>query len=133
MVSFISYICFKTKCRGEADNVQTTSMPPLDVKVEMFQRGTPDPFFNMKALAPRPLSNATEMYDTEFEDDSSDIEEDYSPRISLNSVCSFLQNPNIVAVNTDFSRLVGGAKRLSHHMRTCLHQNLIISKRLIST
>jgi hypothetical protein len=52
----------------------------------MFQRGTTDPFFNMKALAPRPLSTSTDIYDdTEFED-GSDMEEDYSPRISLNSV-----------------------------------------------
>lgn len=45
----------------------------------------------MKALAPRPLSNATEMFDTDFEDDDSVIEsdvEDNSPRLSLNSVCN---------------------------------------------
>lgn len=52
----------------------------------MFQKGRPDSIFNMKAPAPRPLSTATEMYDTDFEEDASDIEEDYSPRISLNSV-----------------------------------------------
>ena len=52
----------------------------------MFQKGHQDTFFNMKALAPRPLSTATEMYDTDFEEDTSDIEEEYSPRISLNSV-----------------------------------------------
>jgi hypothetical protein len=52
----------------------------------MFQKGHQDSFFNMKALAPRPMSTATEMFDTDFEDDGSDIEEDYSPRISLNSV-----------------------------------------------
>jgi len=51
----------------------------------MFQKGPPrDTFFNMKALAPRPLSEATEMFDTDFEDDMSDIE-DNSPRFSLNS------------------------------------------------
>lgn len=58
----------------------------------MFQRGHPrDTVFNMKALAPRPLSNATEMFDTDFEDDDSVIEsdvEDNSPRLSLNSVCN---------------------------------------------
>ncbi len=57
----------------------------------MFQKGHQDSFFNVTALAPRPLSTGTEMYDTDFEDDNSDIEEDeeeedYSPRISLNSV-----------------------------------------------
>jgi len=54
----------------------------------MFQRGQPkDQFFNMKALAPRPISTATEMFDTDFEDDMSEIEEADSPRLSLNSVC----------------------------------------------
>jgi hypothetical protein len=52
----------------------------------MFQKGHQDTFFNMTALAPRPLSTATEMYDTDFEENTSDIEEDYSPRISINSV-----------------------------------------------
>ena len=63
----------------------------MDPRVEMFQRGqSNDAFFNMKALAPRPLSEAT-MFDTDFEDDddSSIIEDDSSPRISLNSVSSF--------------------------------------------
>lgn len=58
---------------------------PIDPRVEMFQKGqTTDSFFNMKALAPRPMSEAT-MFDTDFEDDDSEIE-DYSPRISINSV-----------------------------------------------
>jgi hypothetical protein len=38
----------------------------------------------MKALAPRPQSEVTEIYDTEFEDDSE--VEDNSPRLSINSV-----------------------------------------------
>ena len=55
----------------------------------MFQKGMPrDAFFNMKALAPRPMSDATEMFDTDFEDDS-DVE-DNSPRLSVNSVCALL-------------------------------------------
>jgi len=53
--------------------------------VEMFQKGQPrDSFFNMKALAPRPMSEATEMFDTDFEDDSEP--EDNSPRLSMGSV-----------------------------------------------
>jgi hypothetical protein len=58
----------------------------------MFQKGHQDAFFNLKALAPRPISTATEIYETDFEEDNSDIEEEeeeeeeYSPRISLNSV-----------------------------------------------
>jgi hypothetical protein len=74
-----------------------TPVTPLDSRMEMFQRGRPqDAFFNMKALAPRtnpprkerPLSDATEMFDTDFEDDDSDIDidEENSPRLSLNSV-----------------------------------------------
>ena len=69
------------------DNQPVTSpMTPIDPRVEMFQKGQPtDAFFNMKALAPRPLSDATEMFDTDFEDDDSEAE-DNSPRLSLNSV-----------------------------------------------
>jgi hypothetical protein len=56
----------------------------------MFQKGYQDALFSTKAPAPqRPMSTATEIYDTDFEEDNSDIEEDeqsYSPRISLNSV-----------------------------------------------
>ncbi|TVY52200.1 Protein BOI2, partial [Lachnellula cervina] len=68
------------------DNQPITSpMTPIDPRVEMFQKGQPnDAFFNMKALAPRPLSDATEMFDTDFEDDDSEAE-DNSPRLSLNS------------------------------------------------
>jgi Ni/Co efflux regulator RcnB len=59
-------------------------LSPMDPRIEMFQKGHPsDAFFNMKALAPRPVSNATE-FDTDFEDDDSEIE-DNSPRLSLNS------------------------------------------------
>jgi hypothetical protein len=60
---------------------------PMDPRVEMFQKGHPkDPFFNMKARAPRPMSDATEMFDTDFEDDQSEIEDNNSPRLSINSV-----------------------------------------------
>jgi len=58
----------------------------MDPRVEMFLKGEPrDQFFNMKALAPRPVSNATEMFDTDFEDDDSEADEADSPRFSLNS------------------------------------------------
>lgn len=64
---------------------------PIDPRVEMFQKGQPtDAFFNMKALAPRPVSDATEMFDTEFED--SDVEESNSPRLSVNSVSRFYRS-----------------------------------------
>ncbi|KAH8602848.1 hypothetical protein B0O99DRAFT_11615 [Bisporella sp. PMI_857] len=63
----------------------STPISPLDPRVEMFQRGAvKDHFFNMKALAPRPISTATEMFDTDFEEDESDIEIE-SPRFSVHS------------------------------------------------
>lgn len=74
-------------------NKQPRSSPvtPIDPRVEMFQRAPPqDTFFNMKALAPRPMSEATEMFDTDFEDDSET--EDSSPRLSLGSVSLLVYN-----------------------------------------
>lgn len=66
------------------------------------QRSQPrsnDAFFNMKALAPRPMSEGTE-FDTEFEDDESVIEDDImeddeSPRLSLASV-SFITSSSLI-------------------------------------
>ena len=52
--------------------------------VEMFQKGHVPSVF-VQPTAPRPLSQATEMYDTEFEEDLSDFEE-YSGRRSEESV-----------------------------------------------
>ena len=52
--------------------------------VEMFQKGNVQSVFAQPS-APRPLSQATEMYDTEFEEDLSDFEE-YSGRRSEESV-----------------------------------------------
>lgn len=60
-------------------------MPPASRRsVDMFQKGLVRPVF-LGPTGPRPLSEATEMYDTEFEEDSSDIEE-YSGRRSEDSV-----------------------------------------------
>ena len=53
-------------------------------EVEMFQKGNVQSVF-VQSSAPRPLSQATEMYDTEFEEDLSDFEE-YSGRRSEESV-----------------------------------------------
>lgn len=72
---------------SELSYQRTAALPPLDTRGEMFQKGQPGSFFDMKALAPRPMSTSTEMFDTDFEDDGSEIEEgEYSPRISINSV-----------------------------------------------
>ena len=54
--------------------------------VEMYQKGNVQSVF-VQQSAPRPLSQATEMYDTEFEEDLSDFEE-YSGRRSEESVGS---------------------------------------------
>lgn len=51
--------------------------------VEMFQKGNVQSVF-VQPTTPRPLSQATEMYDTEFEEDLSDFEE-YSGRRSEES------------------------------------------------
>ncbi|KZF24792.1 hypothetical protein L228DRAFT_267098 [Xylona heveae TC161] len=50
--------------------------PALDFQdgLGMYQKGFKQPFFGLHAPAPRPLSEATEIYDTEFEDDFSDTE-----------------------------------------------------------
>ena len=52
--------------------------------LEMFQKGNVQSVF-VQSSTPRPLSQATEMYDTEFEEDLSDFEE-YSGRRSEESV-----------------------------------------------
>jgi len=83
MVSSTAVIILMRMAHGKQSAHPRT---PLEGPVEMFRKGPQDTFFNMTALAPRPLSTATEMYDTDFEDDTSDVEEDYSPRISINSV-----------------------------------------------
>lgn len=51
---------------------------------EMFQKHKLQSVF-VQPTTPRPLSQATEMYDTEFEEDLSDFEE-YSGRRSEESV-----------------------------------------------
>lgn len=51
--------------------------------IEMFQKGNVQSVF-VQPSAPRPVSQATEMYDTEFEEDLSDFEE-YSGRRSEES------------------------------------------------
>ncbi|TKA66689.1 hypothetical protein B0A49_08504 [Cryomyces minteri] len=52
-----------------------TPLTPLEAGVEMFQKGKLQSFFNASNEAPKPLSTATETYDTDFEDDSSEFEE----------------------------------------------------------
>lgn len=51
----------------------------------MYEKGYSRPMFTSKTPASRPLSEATEMYDTEFEEDLSDVD-DYAGRRSEDSV-----------------------------------------------
>lgn len=55
---------------------------------EMHQKGYARPVFRSSTSTSRPLSEATEMYETEFEEDLSDSEE-YSGRRSEESVSRF--------------------------------------------
>ena len=54
-------------------------------EVEMYQKGSVRPIFGAKMAGSRPLSEATEIDDTDFEEDFSDVEE-YSGRRSEESV-----------------------------------------------
>jgi hypothetical protein len=111
-----------------------TPITPLDPRVEMFQKTYGDGFFNVKALAPRPQSTVTLIYDTEFEDDNSsdiEIEEDYSPRVSLNSVRSTIQVIDYFLLT--FLRLDGGVKRRFRRTKRYKRPRIPLSNRLIST
>ncbi|KAI9756598.1 MAG: hypothetical protein M4579_003776 [Chaenotheca gracillima] len=60
-------------------------LTPIPSGVEMFQRGSvQQAFYKSRSFVPRPVSEATDMYETEFEED---FEEDgsNSPRISMES------------------------------------------------
>ncbi|KAL8843512.1 MAG: hypothetical protein Q9170_000016 [Blastenia crenularia] len=50
----------------------------------MYEKSYARPMYSSRILAPRPLSEATEMYDTEFEEDLSDVD-DYAGRRSEDS------------------------------------------------
>ena len=60
----------------------------------MFHKGQARQFLASQAQAPRPLSEATEIYDTDFEDDFSDTE-DMSARRSIGSVRALPQSVSL--------------------------------------
>ncbi|KAI9814891.1 MAG: hypothetical protein M1832_005619 [Thelocarpon impressellum] len=63
----------------------STPISPLPPSVEMFQKTySTQSLFNARTQAPRPLSEATEIYDTDFEDDRSEPDAN-SPRYSVES------------------------------------------------
>lgn len=115
---------------------RTAALPPLDTRGEMFQRGQQGSFFDMKALAPRPMSTSTEIFDTDFEDDDSEIDEaEYSPRVSINSVCVparrrvfLVRGRLLICAN----RPDGGARPHYPHLRTCRRRRQIASMVLTS-
>lgn len=51
------------------------------------QSKVPTYLLDPKTLAGRPLSEATEIFETDFEDDGSEFEENYSLKDSFNTVC----------------------------------------------
>ncbi|KAF2456627.1 hypothetical protein BDY21DRAFT_286899 [Lineolata rhizophorae] len=62
-----------------------TPITPLEPGVEMFQSRKYQPLIQPRTTAPRPLSEATEIFDTDLDgDDSSEFEED-SPKYSFES------------------------------------------------
>ena len=79
-------------------------------RVEMFQKAHPkDAFFNMRQLAARPISDATEMFDTDFEDEESEIDDSNSPRLSINSVSTIA--PSLPSLLIETHRAANKVKR----------------------
>ena len=62
------------------------SVSPLEAGREVFQRSKTPSSLQPRNIIPRPMSEATEMFDTDFEDDSSDFEEEWSPKASFETV-----------------------------------------------
>ncbi|KAL8714683.1 MAG: hypothetical protein Q9220_001632 [cf. Caloplaca sp. 1 TL-2023] len=58
--------------------------PPRRSEIEMYEKAYTRPVFASRTSSSRPLSETTEMYDTEFEDDLSDVD-DYAGRRSEDS------------------------------------------------
>ena len=71
---------------------------PLEAGGEMFQRAKTPSFLEPRSMSARPPSEATEMFDTDFEDDSSAFEEEYSPKGSFETVSCKLQATNILCI-----------------------------------
>ncbi|KAF2810471.1 SAM and PH domain-containing protein [Mytilinidion resinicola] len=61
-----------------------TPITPLE-RSEMFQRGKLQPLFTQRTSRERPLSEATEIFDTDVDDDDSSDFEEFSPKFSFNS------------------------------------------------
>ena len=65
---------------------------PDEATHSMLQQSeVPTYLLDPKTLAGRPLSEATEIFETDFEDDSSEFEENYSLKDSFNTVCDLEQ------------------------------------------
>ena len=69
--------------------VITTPITPLEARGDMFQRAKTQSFIQARSSTVRPLSEATEIHDSDFEDHSS-FEDDYSPKSSFESVSAII-------------------------------------------
>ena len=61
-----------------------TPISPVEAGGEMFQRQKTQSFLQARTSTARPLSEATDVFDTEFED--SDLEDESVPKASFESV-----------------------------------------------
>ena len=72
----------------------TTSAAPLRAGRDNLQQVKTSPYLQARTLRARPLSEATEILDTDIEDESefegSEFEEDPSPKRSFESVSQFV-------------------------------------------
>ncbi|KAK4969315.1 hypothetical protein LTR28_001010, partial [Elasticomyces elasticus] len=59
---------------------------PLEAGAEVFQKGRIQPFLAVPHNLARPLSQATEFVDTDFDDDDESLFEEDSPKGSFGSV-----------------------------------------------
>lgn len=83
----------------------------------MFQRGKIEPLFSQRSsTSTRPLSEATEIFDTELDDDESVFEED-CPKFSYESVsaASRLSAPTPLTIRR--VRAVGVRRQYQHLMK----------------
>lgn len=75
-----------------------TPITPLEAGGEMFQRAKTPSVFDVRASQARPLSQmseATEIFDTDFEDES-DYEGSSSPKPSFDSVSTRKPGCNVI-------------------------------------
>lgn len=65
--------------------VITSSISPLEAERGVYQRSKTQSFFETRSATARPVSTATEFFETDFEDDS-DFDDDSARKHSFESV-----------------------------------------------